>query len=227
MKPRSKSDSYSFVVDKAMEVQEAKEAVRSAKARLFEEAMELKRESERQKEILIQRENMNYWLLKVWTRSFSQLSLFIFATLSITYATCLFIFSCLRRNDIELDLKAIMLEFRAIKFRPVTMPLLKTTLDQQGRHFCEEMSNIAQCYETSGELDITAAIVTLVIALIYILVFLLVANMRFSYEMAKLQGRLDKHEGRLNTKIKSEVQGKSYIENNSHLVLGSIETMRL
>ncbi|KAI9647069.1 hypothetical protein NHQ30_005071 [Ciborinia camelliae] len=198
------SDSYSFIVEKAIENERALEQETAG----YEKAVEYEeRAVEYREEISTQCNNMIEWYTKVRAKPYLQAFGILGICISASYVTLLGITYCLGSSGFKYGFKGFMFEFKG------------------GVSFHWNASSVAQCYETYKEHDITAAIILLVIGLIYLLFWVEMEKNSLHREIAQMKGRLEKYEGHLNTEVESDFQRKDFAEKNSHL--GSIEAMLL
>ncbi|TGO14388.1 hypothetical protein BTUL_0054g00600 [Botrytis tulipae] len=193
-KMRSKSDSYSYVIDKAMNIEKSLGHREVIKQNITQRAMSFER-----------RNAMNWYNKFLAKCYFEFLSAIAILTLIPVVIILGFNYYSNRTESYVSGHKFLVYDFKGVA------PLKNNLVLQPGRHICDSITDSAQCYETYMEYDL-GGFVFLFAGMI--LVFSAASNIvhrRLCTEIEKMQGRLIRYEdllnneGQLYTKVISEI----------------------
>lgn len=79
-------------------------------------------------------------------------------------------------------------------------------------HFCDGVSDSNGCFEIHKGINLTLVALVLNLGAIYLLIWFGIVNRYLRHEIAELEGRSRKYEGRLNDVVVSKVQRKNHAE---------------
>ncbi|KAF7927713.1 uncharacterized protein EAE98_006095 [Botrytis deweyae] len=212
-KMRSKSDSYSYVIDKAMDIEKSMGHQEVIKQSITQRAtsfsmghQEVIKQSITQRATSFERGNAMNWYSKFLAKCYFEF-LCAIAILTLIPVVIILGFNCYsnRTESYVSGHKFLVYDFKGVA------PLNNNLVLQPGRHICDSITDSAQCHETYLEYDISGFVFLFVGMILVFSVTSNIVHRRLCTEIEKLQGRLIRYEdllnneGQLYTKVISEI----------------------
>ncbi|TGO22721.1 hypothetical protein BPAE_0157g00080 [Botrytis paeoniae] len=198
-KIRSKSDSYSYVIDKAMDIEKSMGRQEIIKQKITQRGTSFERGNAANW--------YNKFLVKCYFEFFCAIAILTLIPLVIVLG---FNYYSNRTESYVSGYKFLVYDFKGVAS-------LNNNSVQQGRHVCDSVPDSAQCYETYLGYDLSGFAFSFAVILLVFSAASNIVHRRLCAEIEQLQGRLIRYEDLLNN------EGQLYTKVISEILSGSLK----